>query len=193
MEEFVTSKGIVFCSKGIIEEFKEEFKKMPEAFGEKEPYQQNIEERIEEYLTNLDSALEEHGCRAKQEELAKLYCEINRLDYKNRAILLAHGFFKKGQWFYIDNKKEYLVQKWINKYDRKFGILEIHCCNPNSVVPSSKKSVIFWFNNYVSEKLINSSEVQLELYVPSIGVVDNYVIDFYIKKFRKLVEKLKNN
>lgn len=171
MKIFTIDDVVLHCSEDEIRET-EEFTK------------DNFDPRIHIDLC-LDSFLKKNS---KIEELARLYSELNSL--KGISILSAHGDYNfiGKKWIYFDDKKQYSVQRWINKYDGKFGVIILQCCNPEHVGINSKKSAIINYNNIYSGLRQAQCDGQVEIYIPKIGYVGSYIIDKEIEKMRELVK-----
>ncbi|UZE94049.1 MAG: hypothetical protein IB618_00540 [Candidatus Pacearchaeota archaeon] len=174
MKIFTIDDVVLHCSEEMIREFEEDVD--PE-------YDPELE-----INSCLDSSLEQNP---KIKELTELYSKINGL--KGKIILNAHGDYnyRDHLWVYIDDNKEFSVQKWINKYDGKYSTLILHICNSLSKEVYSKKSAVVHYNNIYSGLDQDWANVQTEIYIPKIEYVDSYIIDNEIEKMRKMLKDLK--
>ena len=120
---------------------------------------------------------------SKTKELIDLYSEKNGLE--RIAILCADGDSVNHKWYYFDGNNNFLVQNWVNKMDGKYKLLILKVCNEEGKEVSSKKSIICFPNEVYSVANHKKGRVQVELFVPEIGYVDNYIIDDEIKKLKE--------
>jgi len=133
---------------------------------------------------NIDESISEFFSNPLHKEYVKLYGQKKNL--KGFGILFAHGDSYPGKgWKYEDNGKFRSVQKWIDENDGRFSTLILKCCNPCAVEIKSKKSVILVPNETFSNVLHSLGHVQVEIYVPKKGYLDDYVIEDDIKELKK--------
>ncbi len=123
----------------------------------------------------------------KKKELVSLYTK--KIDLDRKAILLAHGSYDHHRWMYSSGEHQIPVQRWINHIDGKYGILILECCNPYGLEIHSNISAILVPNAVYSGALQNLGDVQVELFIPKIGYIDSYTIDYELEQMRKNVEK----
>lgn len=145
-----------------------------------------LDMRDNEYYLEMDIShtIQDFFSNLLHKEYAKLWGQKNNL--QGYGILWAHGDSCLGKgWKYEDNGKFRSVQKWINENDGKFSTLILKCCNPDAVEIKSKKSVILVPNQEFSNVLHQIGGVQVELYAPRKGYLDDYVIEYELKKLRK--------
>ena len=119
----------------------------------------------------------------KVSELVDLHAKKNNLE--RIAILYAHGDMKNKSWCYSDAESLFSVQRWIGQKDGKYKVLLLNVCNEEGKEVSSKKSIICHPNEIYSSSDQRSGDVQLELFIPKIGYVDDYIIEDEIKKLKK--------
>lgn len=138
---------------------------------------------------DIDSYLE--GQDPEYIEYAGLYGRLNGLN--KLAMLFAHGDsrgnLKNRKWTYSDGGKDYPVQDWINSVDGKYHSLLFCVCNPRTREPASKKSLLLVPDRDINGRLFNLGTCYT-LYVPKVGAVDGYTIDF---ELNRLKEKIKAN
>ena len=115
-------------------------------------------------------------------KLVNLHSKQNGLE--RIAILNAHGGMKNNKWSYSDVENLFSVQSWVNKMDGKYKILLLKVCNEEGEEISSKRSIICHPNEIYSSEDQRVGEVQVELFIPGIGYVDNYSIDSEIEKLK---------
>lgn len=119
-------------------------------------------------------------------KLSGLWKRLKGLD--RMAILSAHGHFD-GRWLFDDGEREYPVQRWINQQDGKYSALLINCCNPGRQAISSKKSLVLVPNKVYSIFDHLRGDVQIELYLPGSGYIDEIVIEDEIRQLKRKVER----
>ncbi len=176
MRIYTLDDVVLFCSEDMAREYEED-----EDIGEFDP-----EIHID---TCLDSFLKKNP---KIKKLAELHSRINKL--KGKIILSAHGgcdytYYDKKKWTYFDNKKEFSIQGWVNKWDGRYGTLILHCCNPEHLEIYSKKSAVVCYNHIYSGIKQARCEGQVEIYIPKLEYVDSYIIDNEIEKMRKMLKE----
>lgn len=126
--------------------------------------------------------------KANYREYCDLYARLNGL--KPYALIVAHGDTVKGRWVYSDENREKSMQRWISAHDGDYGTLLLNSCNPGGVVPSSRKSLV-WFPNSnmrLSNILFNKqsqSPFNFELFVPGSDIIDSYSIDYELEQLKK--------
>jgi hypothetical protein len=124
----------------------------------------------------------------KHNEMVKLYSQMNNL--KRNAILAAHGDDERNTWLYYTGENGGIpVQKWINKMDGKYAVLMLYCCNPGAHTIYSKKSAVLASNSVYSPMKQMSGKLQIELFLPPLGYVDSYTIDYALDNMRKSANK----
>ena len=116
-------------------------------------------------------------------ELVNLYAKQNSLE--GIAILNAHGDMNNDKWCYSDAENLFSVQSWVNKMDGKYKALLLKVCNEEGKEVSSKRSIIFHPNEVYSSEDQRVGEVQVELFVPGRGYVNDYLIDSEIKRLKE--------
>lgn len=121
----------------------------------------------------------------KAKELVDLYSKRNGLE--RIAILYAHGDMKDNKWCYSDGENLFNVQNWINQKDGHYKAILLKVCNEEGEDISSKKSILCYPNEVYSVASQKQGEVQVELFFPEIGHVDNYIIDNEIEKLKQEV------
>lgn len=135
---------------------------------------------------DIDSYLENQILEYR--EYVDLYSKLRRLN--RLAMLVAHGGFKgdlkNREWIYYDNKKEYSIQDWINSVDGKYHSLLFCVCNPGTCEPSSKKSLLFVPDRDIGGKIYDLGTCY-HLYVPRIGVVDSYTINYELNRLKEKI------
>jgi hypothetical protein len=109
-----------------------------------------------------------------------------------KAALCAHGGFYDGEWVYYNNGTPQSIQSWINKKDGQYSLLMINPCNPVGAEVQSKKSAILLPNDDFSAKDLEDGLLQLELYIPKAGYIDNYTVDEYFADPKKMYSKRKD-
>jgi hypothetical protein len=156
----------------------------------KNDYEAHISKEVmDEFETMDDMALEmvsENSIKhILTNPLHRKYIEAysRKNNLKGFCLLYAHGdTYHDVDWGYEDKGKIKSVQKWIDKNDGKFSALLLKCCNPYAVEIKSKKSIILVPNEIYSGIGQDTGNVQVEIYVPKIGYLDDYVIEDEIKK-----------
>ncbi len=142
-----------------------------------------LSQDIDSYLKNQNSNYIEYmGLYGRLKGLNKL------------AMLFAHGSFKgdlkNREWTYSDDGKDYSVQDWINSADGKYHSLLFGVCNPGTCEPASKKSLLIVPDRDVAGRLFNLGTCYT-LYVPEIGAVDGYTIDFELNRLKEKIKAKK--
>ncbi len=140
-----------------------------------------LEDLVERILTNF---LEREP---KYKELVDLHSKKHGLSRK--AVLAAHGDSLINRWYYGDETYDSQVQDWINQMDGKYAVLILYCCNPGSHEISSKKSAVLANNFTYSEYRQDVGDGKVELYLPKIGYIDSYMIDFELEQMKKSAKK----
>ncbi len=132
---------------------------------------------------DIDSYLENQN--PKCIEYMWLYGRLKGL--KKLAMLFAHGEsmgdLKNREWTYSDGGKDYPVQDWIDSVDGKYHSLMFWVCNPRTCEPASKKSLLFVPDRDIAGRVFNLGTCYT-LYVPKIGAVDGYTIDYELNKLK---------
>lgn len=119
-------------------------------------------------------------------EYANLYGKLDKLD--KFAMLIAEGGvkgdLKNKIWTYYDNEEEYLVQDWINSVDGKYHSLLFLVCNLGVCEPTSKKSLLFVPDREIAEAQALDLGTCCSLYVPKIGMVNDYTIGYELNELK---------
>lgn len=110
-------------------------------------------------------------------ELVEDYTKLKRLNKK--ILLSAHGNVVRDNWVYFDNGKPQSIQKFIDKYDGKYGEIYLAVCNPEHKEVHSKKSVLFVPSGDYSKINLIRGQIQVEVFIPEFGYINNYLIDYY--------------
>lgn len=104
------------------------------------------------------------------------------------AVLNAHGDILNGRWMYRDGKTGELarpVQGWINANDGSYSCLVISVCNPGSMTPTSKKSILAIPHSSIKfGESFGKNEAIFDLIVPGVGEINAYTIDYEVRKLR---------
>ena len=119
----------------------------------------------------------------RQKKLVDLNAKKNNLE--KIAALYIHGDSVDKEWHYVNGNKTSPIQKWINEMDGKYKLIILSTCNPGRHEIYSKKSCIFATNENYNKSKLEMGEVQMELYVPEIGYIDNYIIDSELERIKK--------
>jgi len=119
-------------------------------------------------------------------EYINLYSKYRGL--KNTAILSAHGDIYNGEWMYADGKGMRRVQNWIKARDGDYASLLLFCCNPGFKEVTTKKSLILVGTGKTSIAAITAREGKIEFYIPEIGYVDGYTIDYELRALREKMD-----
>lgn len=136
-------------------------------------------------ITTLEHLEErvKHNLRIFMERNPKYKEYIHRFSLLKGIIILdAHGDEKEGKFVYWDGDKSYSVQNWINKQDGRTAALILACCNPASLEIRSRKSIVLVPDQTFSGERLDKGEVTIEMYVPKIGYIDNYTIDYELEQ-----------
>jgi len=143
-------------------------------------YEPGVEVRV-----LLDSFFE---VNPKFRELAEMHGKLSGLS--GEASWYAHrtADHQQSMWVFMDKEKSFPVQSWINAQDGKYATLIIACCNPFSNEIYSRRSAVIHYNYIYSGYKQKHGDGQLELYLPKIGYVSSYLIDYFIAKFKKSLE-----
>jgi len=124
-----------------------------------------LESKVKQFFANKPEFL----------KYCEVYAETKRL--KPFAVLDAHGDDFDGVWKYIEGRRAFPVQSWIDRQDGKYGTLLIACCNPRTSLPKSRKSLV-WFSNgdtILGEETRHESPFNFELYHPG----EKKILDVY--------------
>jgi len=132
--------------------YSKDFDDPPMEIGEGYFFQRIIEKTLEDFLT------------PKFKKLVDLYSKENKLG--KIAILYAHGYMKNKKWCYSDGENLFSVQSWINEMDGKYKLLILKVRNEQGHEISSKKSVVFFFNQDYSVKDREHGKVKLKFFYP---------------------------
>lgn len=108
---------------------------------------------------------------------------------KRTAVLYAHGDSINNKWYYTDGHHHFLVQGWVNRHNKNYALLILECCNPGYHEIHSRHSAVLSPNNTFSFIRKDFGLVQVELYIPEIGYIDDYTIDYEIKRIRSNLTK----
>ena len=119
----------------------------------------------------------------RQAELINLYSKKNNLE--RIAVLHAHGDSEGNKWVYYNGENSHSMQRWIGQQDGKYKIIILTSCNPGQNEINSKKSIVLAPNKTHCMIDFEAGNVQLELFVPGIGYVNNYIVDDEIEKLKK--------
>jgi len=94
------------------------------------------------------------------------------------ALLVAHGDFNNKKWFYVDGNKESPVSRWITSVDGQYSGLILCVCNPGSVVPHSRKSVLVYGDDTLRFGALAFYEgtASINMFIPRKGVFDEYTL-----------------
>jgi hypothetical protein len=128
--------------------------------------------------------IQEDLLKPEHRQFLEAYGKKNNLS--GYSILWAHGGCdKRTKWGYIDNEKLRSIQSWIDDKDGKYLALMLNCCNMNSEDIKSRKSLVLSPNKEFSPLSLGSHLVQIELYCPRLGYLDDYVIGFETEKLKR--------
>jgi hypothetical protein len=117
----------------------------------------------------------------KYEQYIKKYGEVNKLE--RITMLFAHGNVSRaGNLVFSDTYNLYQIQNWVNERDGKYNLIILQTCNPEGAKITSQKSLILIPNSILSGLNLFSGDVQIELYVPQIGYLSNYTIEYELKQ-----------
>ena len=136
----------------------------------------------------------------KVAEYSKLYGKLKGLE--KDAILEAHGI-SEGKWKYLDRRKAYNVQKWINSVDGKYSGIILDVCNPNADKARTKKSLLIFpfieirtpgdFLEIIGEEgnlwnLLSNHSGTSNIILPGGKEITNYTINYELNKLREKVK-----
>jgi hypothetical protein len=105
--------------------------------------------------------------------------------------LSAHGGDNEfGEWVFEQEGEEYSVQDWINEQDGKYAAILLNVCNESAKTITSKESIVL-APNYIWGDCVKLREggKLLDLYLPKVGYIDSYVIDYEIGELEKKLRK----
>ena len=146
----------------------------------KKDYELDDKTSLDNFIDDiLDNFLETNPKYGKLIDLHSKNYHLN-----GKAILSAHGFSRDDSWFYL-NGGDHLVQDWIDKMDGKYAALILHCCNPDSHQISSQGSAVLAYNYIYSSIRQELGDGKVELYIPKIGYIDSYIVDWQISQLKK--------
>ena len=80
---------------------------------------------------------------------------------------------------------EDIIQDFIDRMDGKYANIILSSCNPKSREISSKKSAVFAYNYIHSRIWQEEGDGKMELYIPNVGYIDSYTIDWEIEKLKE--------
>jgi hypothetical protein len=120
-------------------------------------------------------------------EYCELYAKIKEV--KPFAMLNAHGQVK-NEWKYKDANKFHSIQSWIKQNEKKYGTLLLNVCNEpgyNAAIPKSKQAIVVFSNGTTILGLpsYGAAEFNFEFFIPKIGIVDGYEIDYYLNRLKQ--------
>ena len=112
------------------------------------------------------------------------------------AILDAHGG-DEGFWSYYVGPKNTTrhVQRWIRRNEQNYAGLFLFVCNPGCYEPkASHASVLFAdgvleFNGYGKLLTDDDRRFSLSLFVPVLGCLESYTVDWGIKELEEQIAK----
>ncbi|MBS3095689.1 hypothetical protein J4231_03340 [Candidatus Woesearchaeota archaeon] len=137
---------------------------------------------VEDFMSDL------HEYNGKELELIGLYSKKQGL--KRTAMIVAHGDSIGEEWRFFCGNKSFSTQEWINQNDGRYALLILGCCNPGHHEIESKKSAVLAPNEVYSPiKHYCLNEVQIEVYIPGIGYVDSYTVDYEIKRVQRALKR----
>lgn len=111
-----------------------------------------------------------------------------RMGREKFAVINAHGDILDGRWMYRDGKTGEIprpVQEWINSKDGSYSCLVISVCNPGSMTPAAKKSIVAIPHSSIKfGESFGQHEAIFDLIVPGVGEINAYTIDYEVRKLR---------
>jgi len=119
---------------------------------------------------------------SKHASIITAYAKKNNLE--GIAVLSADCKIIRDKWLFSDSKNWYSIQSWIDNKDGKYAGLMIDSELGRKDV-YSKKSMLILNSGLFSVIEQTKGEESLELYIPKVGLIDNYTIDSYIKESLK--------
>jgi hypothetical protein len=69
--------------------------------------------------------------------------------------------------------------------DGKYANIILSSCNPGSHEISSKKSAVFAYNYLHSWIRQEEGDGKMELFIPNVGYIDSYTIDYELEKLKE--------
>jgi len=105
---------------------------------------------------------------------------------KGICVLSAHGDRKRhDQWYYVDGGESHSMQAWIEEQDGKYLALFLDSCNPNSSMPTTRESILFYpraryspIGQFLAESYEHPElrkgfeDIYVEMYVPWAGIIN---------------------
>jgi len=137
-----------------------------------------------------------------QREYLHIYSQLTGIN--NLAVLDAHGDSKDGKWIFTDeeNQPSRDIQRWIQLHEKNHHAIALGVCNPGEHEVTSNKSILIYPITDLTLNLfgeVHPFEKQgpkglganiFQFYVPKIGFVDDYTIDYELTQLReKLAER----
>lgn len=156
-------------------------------------------EIVKDYVSNgvdfdleyiVGSILEQFLDQTGYGDIVDLFFQLKGNERK--AILLAHGSVFNDDWYYFDGERNLRVQCWIRANDGKYGALILCVCNPGLCEISSKQSVVLASNYIYSQARQNLGECKVELFLPGVGYIDDYVLDWHRNQLLRALELRKS-
>lgn len=112
---------------------------------------------------------------------------------RRRSLLIAHGDSDQHGWKFTDGQRRFPVQEWISQVDGSYARVILNCCNSANYPIQSQKSALLYPNNTTSPFAHETRQVDMNLYLPSTGLIPlaehRLSIEDALKKELKKIEK----
>jgi len=126
-------------------------------------------------------------------DLYNFYLKYFDAIHEKDAHNIKYGFLNASadshslrMWKFQSNKDSHFVNTWIKKHQSEFDVIFLNLDNPYGFKINSNKSLIFVpvSNDWNSNPYVNSSKA-LEIYVPDVGYVNSYIVEYATEQLSK--------
>jgi len=137
-----------------------------------------------------------------QREYIELYSSL--IGVNNLGILDAHSsnLGRHEDWTFRDGKKDVNIQNWVNRTEKDHHCLALLVCNGHRQEVVSKKAILVYpfanlpldgFGEFNPNRPDSQPGHVFSMYVPNIGFVDDYTVDYHLNKLREKLNTPKND
>lgn len=133
-----------------------------------------VYEKIQGFLGGLDKL---------EREYLQLYTQVTGCRI---GCLVAHGVESDEGWCYWNGNRCVSVQRWIDRYEKQYGVLVLLSCNVHSHTPKSEKSLLVLPDRTFSLGDIWGGVVCIDLIHPMLGELDP-IIEHALRLLKKEV------
>mgnify|MGYP001567585985 CR=1 FL=1 len=117
----------------------------------------------------------------------------------NLGFLDAHGNSDGKNWLFTDdpNKPDKSVREWVLRNEKNHHALFLSVCNPRACEIETKKAILIYPSSdsfaYGDGRVFGDGDIHgmttYNFYVPKIGFINDYVVDYETKELQKRLDQ----